>query len=362
MTLSRLCLGTALFCMHLSWSATLRADFAGTPDIAAVVTDMRTSATAILATVADGPSGIENAVGYNRQELLRLDADDEARRNYVYWPYLRKGLPLDFMTAEQKKLTHALLHTALSAKGYLSAIQIMQLEKILSDNEVVGFPRGPENYTLAIFGNPADDGNWGWRFEGHHLSLNFTVTNSGISVTPTFFGASPAEIRTGSLAGFRSQEYVHNAGLALVRALNEKQRTLAIQSGDLPFDILSGTLNRPKESWNDWKTLPQSGIAIATLSAEQKTIAQQILDEVIGVYHPDISRAYLQQIDINDLYFTWMGGIAGGEAHYWRLDGDDFFFEYDLVQGNGNHVHAVWRSKHGDFGEDLLLEHRRQNH
>jgi len=331
-------------------------------DIGNVVSQMVTAANAILATVAEGPGGIENAVGYNRQELLHLDQQDDARPNYVYWPYLRKGLPLDYMSAQQKSLTHTLLHTALSAKGYLSVIQIMQLEKILSDNEVIGFPRGPENYTLAIFGTPALDNRWGWRFEGHHLSLNFSVAAGELSVTPTFFGASPAEIRTGSMAGFRSQHYVHNAGLNLINALTDRQRSRAIADGNPPFDILSGTLNRPRESWQDWKSLGNTGIAISSLDPQQKQLAQFIIDEVITVYRPEISQSYLNQVDINDLNFTWMGGTNDGEAHYWRLDGPDFSFEYDLVQGNGNHVHAVWRSKEGDFGDDLLMQHRQENH
>lgn len=346
--------------------STAQAEHAGdgsaNSDIDTVVSKMVSAANGILETVAQGPGGIENAVGYNRQELLHLDQQDEARVNYVYWPYLRKGLPLDFMSAQQKILTHKLLNTALSAKGYLSVIQVMQLEKILSDNEVIGFPRGPENYTLAIFGTPAIDERWGWRFEGHHLSLNFSVARGELSVSPTFFGASPAEIRTGSMAGFRSQHYVHNAGFNLLNALSDSQKSRAIASGNPPFDILSGNLNRPSENWNDWKSLDKTGIAISSLNAQQKQLAQHIIDEVITVYRPEISQSYLNQIDINDLNFTWMGGMVDGEAHYWRLDGPDFFFEYDLVQGNGNHVHAVWRSKEGDFGEDLLMQHRQENH
>jgi len=315
-----------------------------------------------LATVASGPGGIEAAVGYNRQELLHLDMDNEARKNYVYWPYLRKGLPLDFMSAQQKMLAHELLHTALSTKGYLTTIQVMQLEKILSDNEVIGFPRGPENYTLAIFGTPSLEDQWGWRFEGHHLSLNFAVANGEISVTPTFFGASPAEIRTGTFAGFRSQDYVHNAGLNLMHALTDAQKNTAIEDGNPPGDILSGTLNRPRESWEDWKSLPASGITISSLDAQQKQLVQHILDEVVTVYRPEIAQSYLAQVDINTLNFTWLGSIENGAPHYWRLDGADFFFEYDLVQGNGNHVHTVWRSKEGDFGADLLMQHRQERH
>lgn len=328
----------------------------------AVTAEMTQIAQAFLATVSGEPGSIETAVGYNRRELVALDYADDARSNYVYWPYLRKGLPIDYMSAEQRTLVHAMLNTALSAKGYLSAIQIMQMEKILADTETAGFPRGTENYTLAFFGDPAVDAAWGWRFEGHHLSLNFSVAPGEVSVTPSFFGASPAQITSGTLAGFRNLRGNHEAGLALVNALDESQRALAIEDGNPPFDILAGNLNRPVENWDDWKALPEQGIALRELSAAQKDLAQRILDEVVTTYRPEISSAYLAGIDVNELRFVWFGGTSAGDAHYYRLEGPDFFFEYDLVQGNGNHVHAVWRSKHGDFGADLLMQHRQSSH
>jgi len=339
-----------------------QADNATGTELNAVTADMTRLAEAFLATMEGPPSGIESSVGYNRRELTQLASDDAARTNYVYWPYLRKGLPIDFMTAQQRTLVHDLLNSALSAKGYLAAVQIMQMEKILADAEVIGFPRGTENYTLAIFGTPSNDQPWGWRFEGHHLSLNFSIAAGAISVTPSFWGASPAEITTGPLAGFRNLRSSHEAGLALINALDDAQRGIAIQSGNPPFDILSGNLNRPPETQDDWKRLPEQGIAVNTLRAPQKDLVQRILDEVVTTHRPEISRAYLQQIDVNELRFVWFGGTSDGDAHYYRLEGQDFFFEYDLVQNNGNHVHAVWRSKQGDFGADLLLQHRRDAH
>jgi hypothetical protein len=327
-----------------------------------VTADMTRIAQAFLATVAGEPGGIETAVGYNRRELVALEYDDAARTSYVYWPYLRQGLPIDFMSAAQRMLVHDMLNTALSTKGYLSAIQVMQMEKILADLETTGFPRGTENYTLAFFGAPAVDAAWGWRFEGHHLSLNFSVAPGEVSVTPSFFGAAPAEIPNGTLAGFRNLRGSHEAGLALINALDERQRATAIADGNPPFDILSGNLNRPVENWNDWKNLPEQGIAVRELDAAQKDLAQRILDEVVTVYRPEISRAYLAQIDVNELRFVWFGGTGDGDAHYYRLEGPDFFFEYDLVQGNGNHVHSVWRSKAGDFGADLLMQHHLSSH
>lgn len=336
-------------------------DGSSTSELRSVSSAMVQAAQALLATMGE-PTNIETAVGYNRRELAALAVDDAARTNFVYWPYLRKGLPLDYMTAEQRALVHDLLNTALSAKGYLSTIQVMQMEKILQDTETTGFPRGSENYTIAIFGEPREDTGWGWRFEGHHLSLNFSVAPGEVSVTPTFFGAAPAKIPNGVLAGFRNQRDVHEAGFALVNSLDGQQRSIAIAAGNPPFDIVAGNLNKPAADWDAWKSQAPQGIEVRTLSAAQKDLAQRILDDVITVYRPEISRSYLQQIDVNDLRFVWFGGTNADDPHYYRLEGPDFWFEYDLVQGMGNHVHAVWRSKHGDFGGDLLLQHHQQSH
>ena len=327
-----------------------------------VVVDMTRVAQALLASMRGNPTAVETAVGYDRKTLVGLGFDDAARTNYVYWPYLRKGLMLDYMTAEQRVLVHDMLNTVMSANGYLSALQVMQMEKILQDTETTGFPRGTENYTIAFFGEPSVDKSWGWRFEGHHLSLNFTVAPGEVSVTPTFFGASPAKVESGVLAGFRNQRGVHEAGFALINALDEKQKAVVIAAGAPPFDIIAGNLNKPAATWDDWKKQAPQGIEVKTLTAIQKDLVQRILDEVVTVYRPEISKAYLQQIDVNDLRFVWFGGTTEKDPHYYRLEGKDFWFEYDLVQGNGNHVHAVWRSKSGDFGGDVLALHRQQAH
>lgn len=352
---------TSLLALLTLPASQVLADRASGAALQEVNAEMLRIAEAFLATVAE-PAGIEAAVGYNRKELVALEHADAARTNYVYWPYLRKGLPLDYMSADQRVLVHDLLNTALSAKGYLTTIQIMQLEQILQDTETTGFPRGTENYALAFFGTPAADARWGWRFEGHHLSLNFTVAPDELSVTPSFLGASPAKIPNGSLAGYRSQRGTHEAGLTLINALDDAQRSEAIEDGNPPFDIVSGTLNKPVETWDDWKALPPQGIAVNSMSAAHKDLVQRILNEVVTTYRPEIAQSYLAQIDVNDLRFVWFGGTREGEAHYWRLEGPDFFFEYDLVQGMGNHVHTVWRSKNGDYGSDFLAQHHAESH
>jgi len=312
----------------------------------------------------DGTNYVEQMVSYSREGLLSLPLMDEAKRDWGYWPRQRVGLTLGQMSGEQRKMVHDLLNTLLTPVGYLKVVHIMQLEEILHVREDLGLPRGNENYWLIFFGTPSMDKPWGWRFEGHHVSLNISVApGGGVRVTPTFFGADPAEVPMGALAGFRPHGAVEDLGRELVRALSDAERDIAVLSDEAPMEILATPLNKPRDDWETWRqTLQPEGIAVADLSAEQRHIVQRILDEVVTTYRPEISSAYLRTINIDELSFAWMGSRERRGPHYYRLQGDDFVFEYDNVQNDANHVHTVWRSKSGDFGDDLLLEHYQTSH
>src|SRR4029450_668509 len=96
----------------------------------------------------------------------------------------RKGGRLEEMSAEQKKAAMALLESGLSAKGYEQATTIVGLEALLLELE------GPKGamvrttgwYFVSVFGEPSNTGKWGWRFEGHHLSVNYTLDKGEVVV------------------------------------------------------------------------------------------------------------------------------------------------------------------------------------
>ena len=335
--------------------------------------EMVRAAQAILQSARDGvpqqgdrgarTNRVEQMVGYSREALLRLPAEDESKRDWVYWPRFRVGLTLEFMTAEQRMLVHDFLQTSLSNVGYLKTVHVMQTEEILSLWEDVGLPRGNEKYWLVFFGAPSMDAPWAWRFEGHHVSLNVSVAPGSIRVTPTFFGADPAEVPQGPMAGFRPNAAVEDLGRSVILSMSGSQREVAILSDQPPLEIFATNLGRPRDDWEAWKqTLKPEGIAVADLRPEQRQMVQRLLDEVVGTYRPEISEAYLKTIDVDDLSFAWMGSVNRREPHYYRLQGADFVFEYDNVQDNANHVHTVWRSKSGDFGDDLLPNHYQSAH
>ena len=330
-----------------------------------VTKQMVDAASALLATVAGGPGGTETLLGFDKGKNLALGLDDPARPDWTYWPTERAGVPLDLMTAEQRRLTHALLDSVLSTNGYFKVAHIMQLEQILGMLDAAGLPRGVGHYKVVIFGKPSVDAPWAWRFEGHHVSLNVTVAPDGIATTPTFFGANPAEVRSGPLTGFRVLGTPEDRGRDLVTSLAEAQRGKAILSPHAPTDIFTGNIRirNDRTRWDAWKeTLQPQGIAVADLNEVQQHWVRRILEEVVASYRPELSAEYLRAIDVKSLSFAWAGAIERGQPHYFRLQNREFVFEYDNVQDNGNHVHSVWRNKAEDFGAELLPEHYRTSH
>ncbi len=333
------------------------------PSRVTATAEMVEAASALLATVAGGPGATEAILGFDKGKNLALALDDEARRDWAYWPTERVGVPLDLMTGEQRRLTHALLTSLLSARGYLKVVQIMQLEQILGMLDTAGLPRGVGHYEVVLFGRPSTTEPWAWRFEGHHVSLNVAVAPAGVSVTPSFFGSNPAEVRSGPLTGFRVLGAEEDLGRELVTSLTAAQKAKAVVSDEAPRDIFTGNIGKPAEQWDAWReTLEPAGIAVAELNEVQQHWVRRILDEVVGVYRPELSAELLRAIDPKTLSFAWMGASERGAPHYFRLQGADFVFEFDNAQDNGNHVHSVWRDKSSDFGMRLLGEHYRASH
>lgn len=336
--------------------------FAGT-EVEPIVARMAEVANALIASADQSP--ITNLLyGLSQEERLALPGDDAARLDWGYWPRPRPGLPLRFMTASQRRLTHELLSTALSVKGYLKATHIMQLENVLAALETTALPRDIGDYALALFGDPSAAEPWAWRFEGHHLSLNISVLSANtVQVTPSFLGASPAEIRSGPMAGLRPLRLEQDLGRELLFSLSDAQRERAILSDSSPGDIIARNLFRDPDDWGEWRTLLRpDGLPVAEMEESQRLFVRRILDEVVTTYQPAIARDHLRRIVVDDLHFAWMGSTDEGEPHYYRIQGPDFVFEFDDSDGDQGHIHTVWRSRADDFGGSVLEEHYQRSH
>jgi len=284
---------------------------------------------------------------------------DDERFDWHYIPKERKGLPFKDMTAEQKHLAHALLSAGLSQRGYIKAVSIMSLDEVLRILEHgTGPVRDPERYFFSVFGEPAETGIWGYRVEGHHVSQNFTIVNGKVLVAPSFFGANPAEVREGPRKGLRVLGREEDLGRAVVQSLTAEQKKTAIVSADAPGEILTGPSRKAA------LTGQPSGIAASKLTAQQRELLQNLLDEYCNNVPEQVAQVREEQIKKagGNLYFAWAGGEQVGQPHYYRIQSPAFLIEYDDTQNNANHIHTVWRDIEGDFGLDLLKEHYQLSH
>jgi TonB family protein len=285
-----------------------------------------------------------------------LDFASENRRDWTIVPRDRKGVPLKDLDENQRKLAMEFMQTGLGASGYQKATTIMSLEPVLAQLEGPNrrFPRDPELYYFSIFGTPSTKSPWGWRIEGHHISLHFTIVKGEmISNTPLAFGSNPAEVREGEKKGLRALAGEEDKGRDLVLALDEKQRAAAIFDQKAPSDIL--TLAKIKAD-----PLKPEGIPASQMNKQQKDLLEKLIDEYLARMPQDVAEERLKKMrdaGLDKIHFAWAGGVNKGDPHYYRIQSPTFLIEYDNTQNNANHIHSVWRDFNGDFGEDLLREH-----
>lgn len=288
-----------------------------------------------------------------------LKFDDKAREDWHYVPRENAGVEFSEMTANQRMAARTLLRSALSSRGMNKVEEIMLLDAVLREVEKDSGPRrDPLAYSIAVFGTPEEAGPWGWKIEGHHISLNFTGVADEAAVTPSFLGANPAEVRQGDRAGVRVMAAAEDIARELLALLNDAQRKAAIIGEKAPGDILAV----PGRSLSE---IDSMGVEVAAMDQAQRALIERLLQEYAENLRQELADHELERIraaGIDKIRFAWMGGTKRGEGHYYRLSGPTFVIEYDNTQNNANHVHTVWRDRTRDFGHDLLKEHYEHGH
>ena len=291
-----------------------------------------------------------------KQATFAYDADERMRWNFIPdEAFPRNGLPIKDMTEAQKKLALALMHSGLSDRGYQTYTSIMALENVLRVIEGgQRFKRDPEAHRVSVFGTPDAKGTWGWRVEGHHISLHFTVSNgAAIASTPSFAGSNPAEVRDGAEKGKRVLAQQEDTGRSLVMALDEAQRRTAVINVTAPNEIVTNnnlTIN----------PLTPDGIKVSAMTPAQRDLLLKVIDAYASLMTADVAADRLAKIKsagVENVAFAWAGPLERGQKHYYRVQGPTFLIEFDNTQNDGNHVHSIWRDFKGDFGRDLLREH-----
>jgi Protein of unknown function (DUF3500) len=286
--------------------------------------------------------------------------DDRERLDWHYVPRRREGLALRDMPAPARAAAHELMKASLSAAGYAKAVNVIRLEDVLRQLETFGgLLRDPENYSVSVFGMPGTGAPWGWRFEGHHLSLNFSLVPSRpVAVTPTFLGANPAEVPKGPLKGLRTLAREQELGRALARSMDTPRRARMLIGDQSLGDIVSGPGRADRLG-------APVGVPLGEMTGDQRGLAMSLIEEYARNMRADVAEEQLRRLrdaGLDRIHFAWAGSLEPGRAHYYRLHGPALLIEYDNTQNEANHIHSVWHDPVNDFGLDPLRAHYLSSH
>ncbi len=305
-------------------------------------------------TVANAAKAFLAALAPANRAKASLPFNSSERLNWHFVPRDRQGVSFKQMSAEERHAAVAFLKFSLSEAGFRKVETILRLEEILFAIEGSSF-RDPELYYFTVFGEPVERGTWGWRYEGHHVSLNWTVVNGRLlASTPQFLGANPADVLDGPRKGTRALAGEEDLARELVKSLGSAERAEALLIASAPSDILSG-------SSRDAALLEDKGIPYPRLTQAQQGLLLSLIQEhasaqPLAVAAPRLARV---KAELGSVRFAWMGGTEKRQGHYYRIQGPTFLIEYDNTQNNANHIHTVWREFKGDWGKDVLAEHYR---
>jgi Protein of unknown function (DUF3500) len=281
--------------------------------------------------------------------------DDPARRWLEYRPVRRPGTCLAGLSVAARKAANRLLSTALSDSGYAQAMVIIALEEVLDREEGWQLRRHSGDYWISVFGSPATDDAWSWRYEGHHLSVTVTVLGDQVSPAPLFLGAHPAAVRYRAHAVARPLAPEEDVAWALLEALGPVGRESAVVAGHAPGDIRTAVSPRSR-------VLEPLGVSSSALGTQARTLLTDLVGAYLDRLAPDLAAQEADRLAGGELHFAWEGPLTPGGRYYYRVQADDLLIEFDSTDDDGNHAHSVLRRPRGEFGDDLLAAHYSEAH
>jgi len=288
-----------------------------------------------------------------QQGQMRLDFANEAREGWNFFPQPHVGLGMEGLDEQQRAALADLWQYCLSESGYEKAEAIRMREEVLGGNY------NTDLYYVSVFGDEKGDAPWMLRWEGHHLSLNWTIIKGEIvASSPQFMGANPTVILGGPRKGERTLTVEENLARELAKSLDAGQAKKGITSGTAPAEILTRMQTTAERQADE-------GLLFGELNPEQQKMLRGLVEEFVNAQNPALAQARLDMVNAqgwDTVRFVWMGGLNPGEGHYYRVQGPEFLIEYDNTQNNANHIHCVWRDFKGDFGRDILQKHYKQAH
>jgi len=246
----------------------------------------------------------------DRRAGLHFPFAGDERFEWFFVPRARHGVPLGDLDAAGLERAHTLLRAGLGDSGYSKVTGIIGLEPVLKELEGGSERRDPRRYYVRIFGEPGGREPWGWSFEGHHVSLNYTLAGGRLAATPSFLGANPAEVRHGEKKGLRVLGREEDLARALVASLDSEQRAAAVVSELAPSDIISFNSRRASP-------LAPAGLAASRLSGRQLEMLMQLLREYAENMPAPVAEARMASVRAGGaaaVHFAWAGATAPARA------------------------------------------------
>jgi len=340
------------------------------------------------------------------------EASDAERLRWFYTPTDHGGLTMHQQRPAQQRAAMRLVASGLSTPAYVTVATVMGMENVLDQAEgfVARFDRergrDPGLYYLRVFGEPGGAAPWGWRFGGHHVSLNnLVVGGEVVATTPCFLGADPAVSPLLGGAALRPLAQVEDLARDLARSLPPELAARAVLLDRAPSDLV--TANRSRIEPGDrviplsgiWRagfpdpdeqaklqatsdaidaaagyddadhgvlayTAAPKGVPALELDGAQREMLRLLLGTYLGRVPDGVSPLdrYRDDVALDAVHFAWAGPTEPRAPHYYRLQGPRLLVEWDNTQRDANHAHSVWRDPTADFGLDVLAAHRAAHH
>jgi hypothetical protein len=288
-----------------------------------------------------------------QKTVANLPFQDTSRVKWSNLPFEstnRKGIQMKDLTDSQRIALHNLLRVVLSQQGYQKFLFIIQYdeathERLTTSKSPIAQRYGNQNYWFTVFGEPNVDKIWSWKFEGHHISLNFTYSPKGMTCTPMFVGINPALITKGPYAGYHIMFEENDLGNQLFSSLSNDLKKKAITS-TLPqtADVMTQTGKEPHLT-------DKKGVSYKEMTLKQQALVENIIRSWVENLTPTLAQEKMKQVlaHKNNIFFTWQGTNDVNELHYYAIKTDGFIIEFTNRDQGIYHYHTMWRDVTEDF-------------
>jgi hypothetical protein len=232
----------------------------------------------------------------------------------------RPGFPVGRMGADQKDAALKLLEASLSDAGWKKIKGIMDQPR----------NQGAQNwdYCLAFFGEPTENGTWGYRWEGHHVSVTIDIVNGKVGkFHAALLGSNPIPNQVAD-----PLETEAKLGSQVAAGLTEEQKkkaTMPQKSG--------GVGQGPIPAQRD------GGVAFSELSEAVQKVGARLVEEELNYFPKEMTEAPRAAI-------RKAGGIKAcrfalspdEKENFWGVRGAAFVCEYSTSTG---HPHLTFQAE-----------------